>query len=257
MNYKTHYNKLIETRRNLNRSKLKIGQYESHHILPRSMGGTDESFNQVLLTPKEHWIAHLLLSKFTTGQNHYKMNQALVNMGRVISEEKRKTSKLYSNARKVIAKEVSKRHTGTMIVKDLKTDIMIGRVPKDHPKVLSGEWIFFHTGKTRSNEFKNKVSKTVSGEKNGTFTGMTNDDIMNRSVELYEKCGYWTINLLRFYCEYVYNEQVPKSYSGKYRKGLMDIIKNKLVELGATKQQFGSYAKHHTNRIIEDIKNGN
>ena len=44
--------------------------YESHHIIPRSFGGTEE----VLLTAKEHFICHLLLTKMT---DHYKMKYAL------------------------------------------------------------------------------------------------------------------------------------------------------------------------------------
>jgi len=62
--------------------------------------------------------------------------------------------------------------------------------------------------------------------------------------------------MARFYCEYKYDEFIPKSFGGKYRKGLLDVIKNRLIELGATEKQFGTYAKHHTNRIIEEIKNG-
>ena len=37
---------------------------EIHHIIPRSLGGTDSSDNLVTLTLKEHWICHRLLVKF-------------------------------------------------------------------------------------------------------------------------------------------------------------------------------------------------
>lgn len=125
-------------------------------------GGSDESFNLILLTAKEHWLAHLLLAKIATGQNKYKAYQAVINMGRVIPEGRRKTSNLYQLARKKIAEEVSKKHMNTLIVKDAISGIRIGRVSKNHPKVISGEWIFFHNGMTRSDEFKNKVGKSVS-----------------------------------------------------------------------------------------------
>lgn len=36
---------------------------ESHHIIPKSMGGTDESTNLIDLTLREHYIAHKLLFK--------------------------------------------------------------------------------------------------------------------------------------------------------------------------------------------------
>ena len=42
---------------------------ESHHIIPRSMGGSDLSDNLVLLSAREHFICHWLLTKMTT-ENH-------------------------------------------------------------------------------------------------------------------------------------------------------------------------------------------
>ena len=45
------------------RTKDKSNYYESHHILPRSLGGCNEKSNLVLLTAREHFIAHKLLVK--------------------------------------------------------------------------------------------------------------------------------------------------------------------------------------------------
>ena len=59
MNYQDHYNRLIETRKS--RSIVENTCYERHHIIMRSMGGTDDSENIVKLTPREHFIAHWLL----------------------------------------------------------------------------------------------------------------------------------------------------------------------------------------------------
>ena len=36
---------------------------EKHHIIPKSMGGLDTKENLVVLTAREHYIAHLLLTK--------------------------------------------------------------------------------------------------------------------------------------------------------------------------------------------------
>ena len=47
--------------------------YEKHHIIPKSLGGTNDLSNIVNLTPREHLIAHLLLVKFTQGLNRNKM----------------------------------------------------------------------------------------------------------------------------------------------------------------------------------------
>ena len=41
----------------------KNGYIERHHIIPKSMGGSDNSDNLILLTGREHFIAHVLLWK--------------------------------------------------------------------------------------------------------------------------------------------------------------------------------------------------
>jgi hypothetical protein len=48
-------------------SRILKGYKEKHHILPRSVGGTDDKSNLVELTAKEHFIVHMLLCKFTKG----------------------------------------------------------------------------------------------------------------------------------------------------------------------------------------------
>jgi hypothetical protein len=59
MNYLLHYQNLI------NRAKNRIlSEYtESHHIIPRCLGGSDDAENLVKLTPEEHYVAHQLLIK--------------------------------------------------------------------------------------------------------------------------------------------------------------------------------------------------
>lgn len=54
------------------------GYYEIHHILPRSLFPEyqKEQWNLVLLTAREHLICHLLLRKFTIGNDFIKMNRA-------------------------------------------------------------------------------------------------------------------------------------------------------------------------------------
>lgn len=59
MNYKKIYENLIKYRK----TNIPTGYTENHHILPRSMGGSNEADNLVKLTGREHWIAHLLLYK--------------------------------------------------------------------------------------------------------------------------------------------------------------------------------------------------
>lgn len=66
MNYQRIYNQLIERGKKENRKKLKhtnpdFVYYERHHIIPRCLGGSNDKENLVLLTAREHFLAHWLL----------------------------------------------------------------------------------------------------------------------------------------------------------------------------------------------------
>lgn len=94
MNYTKIYNNLIS------RAKAReplSGYKETHHILPRCMGGTDDKENLVDLTGREHFIAHWLLCKIyntaglkrafglmcLTGKNRsYKVSSQLYELGK-------------------------------------------------------------------------------------------------------------------------------------------------------------------------------
>ena len=51
------------------RSK-KDGYFESHHIIPRALGGSNEKSNLVLLTAREHFLIHWLLTKMCINTEH-------------------------------------------------------------------------------------------------------------------------------------------------------------------------------------------
>lgn len=46
---------------------------EKHHIIPKSLGGSNCKNNIVTLLPREHYICHLLLTQMLTGKNRAKM----------------------------------------------------------------------------------------------------------------------------------------------------------------------------------------
>ena len=77
MNYRNLYHRFISSR-----PKRKKAYYstESHHILPRSLGGSNHRSNIIILTPKEHFIAHRILAKMYEGKQKNKMIYALNKM---------------------------------------------------------------------------------------------------------------------------------------------------------------------------------
>lgn len=50
---------------------------EWHHIVPRSLGGSDDKSNLVQLTYREHFLVHWLLTKICLGADRRKMVMAL------------------------------------------------------------------------------------------------------------------------------------------------------------------------------------
>lgn len=74
MDYQKIYNQLCERSQS---RELTPFTYEKHHIIPKSLGGSDRKSNIAILTPREHALAHLLLVKFLTGTDKAKMVFAL------------------------------------------------------------------------------------------------------------------------------------------------------------------------------------
>jgi hypothetical protein len=85
MDYLRIYNELIESGRNVVKIK---GVHETHHILPRSLGGTDDPENLTVLTYKGHIFAHRLLTRILVGEDRVKM---LFGLNKIL---RRKGSKL-------------------------------------------------------------------------------------------------------------------------------------------------------------------
>lgn len=55
-----------------------VSEYsEKHHVLPRCLGGGNEQNNLVILTAREHFIAHAFLARFTKDGDRAKMLHAL------------------------------------------------------------------------------------------------------------------------------------------------------------------------------------
>ena len=71
--YTRWYNTIIEHRQ----SNLAEGYTERHHIVPKSLGGSNDASNLVALTAREHFVCHRLLTKMIAGDNRIKMLRAL------------------------------------------------------------------------------------------------------------------------------------------------------------------------------------
>lgn len=71
--YTKWYDAIVQAAKN--RELLK--NFEKHHIIPKSLGGTNDKENLVKLTMREHFVCHQLLTRMTIDDNRRKMLHAV------------------------------------------------------------------------------------------------------------------------------------------------------------------------------------
>lgn len=91
--YKTYCN-LIEKRL---KDKLVDGYFETHHIIPKCVGGSNKRQNLIRLTAKEHFIAHLLLAEMFRYTPYYGKLLHALNM--MLSTREKTNSRKYEKYR--------------------------------------------------------------------------------------------------------------------------------------------------------------
>lgn len=101
---------------------------EKHHILPRSMGGTNSKDNLIELSLREHYIAHLILWKEYGG----KMAQAFHMMTSDPRFDVRLTSRQFAEIKKDHSELVSERFKGREVSKETRDKISKARLGKNY-----------------------------------------------------------------------------------------------------------------------------
>lgn len=108
--YKKIYYNIVEKRKQFPISKE--NEYcESHHIIPKCLGGTDDSENIVNLTAREHLVVHKLLTKCTEGKAKRSMYWAYHRMIYCNQGNVKITSREYEHFRKTWSKFLSENHS--------------------------------------------------------------------------------------------------------------------------------------------------
>lgn len=113
MNYKRIYKQIIEKRK---LEEPKDTYTENHHIVPRSLGGSDDKDNLVKLTAREHFICHYLLAKMYEKESieWYKMNHAFMMMRcQSITNDRYFNSRLYASLKDNFSSVMSYLQTGS------------------------------------------------------------------------------------------------------------------------------------------------
>lgn len=135
---------------------------ETHHIVPRCMGGTDEPTNLVELTPEEHFVAHQLLIRIYPDIDKLVFAAKMMTIG---NSNHHRGNKLYGWLRRRFIETISKPCSE-------ETKIKIGLANKgkggrnaiyteERRAFVSKQW----TGAIRSEETKAKISEARKGIK--------------------------------------------------------------------------------------------
>ena len=135
------------------------GYTETHHIIPHSLGGSDDPDNLVDLTAREHFICHWLLTKMYTGEARGKMINAMYMMRAESPHQKRYESKItgriYETLREEYSRYISKLNTGRI------------QPPEEKQRQLKAQ-----IGRKRapfSEEWRAKLSAAKSGINNNRY----------------------------------------------------------------------------------------
>ena len=137
--YSKWYDALISKRK---QTKFE-GYGEVHHVIPRCLGGDNSKSNLVKLTPREHFVAHKLLTRMTVGADRRKMLYALK---RTISSKTHEiNSREYDKIRREYSLAVSETLSGRVLSVEHKKNISLA-----------------FSGKPKSESFKQLTSERMS-----------------------------------------------------------------------------------------------
>lgn len=161
-----------------NRAKNRIlTEYtERHHIIPQSLGGSNDKDNLVDLTAREHFICHWLLIKMTEGDNRGKMLYALQGMKAENKYQQRYsstiTARVYERYRIEHAKNHSERMKGkpawnkggVAITEEHRANLRAAALkrPKPTPEAIAKR-LEKVIGQKRSDETRKKMSMAHTG----------------------------------------------------------------------------------------------
>lgn len=159
---KTYYNIISISQ---SRTPLAGAYTEKHHIIPRSLGGSDSANNLTILTAREHLICHKLLVKMTADTCRTKMIHALWAMANLGKNRTRLSSREFQ----LVKEARSKKMRGRIVSAETRQLISMAALGRARSKETKMKISLAHTGVKRkplSEETKKKISDGNKGNRN-------------------------------------------------------------------------------------------
>jgi hypothetical protein len=278
MNYGKIYQELCE--RGRKRTKIRGSNLEKHHVVPTFFfknskrkhrhgdgiyeGDGENVGNVTFLTPREHFIAHLLLCKIWKGTKWEYRCYTSLKMFLIGGEQNKKRSVFDYSSRKYelykIAANtaISNGKTGTIPVKDVNTGERLGIVDLSHPKVISGEWVHITKGIQKTKEQKMLYSKRSLGLENSN-SKYSDDDLFKS----YKKCCYYYNKLVSSSFWASYSEKTglphikfwkPFRYNGRGFLGMQEDLLKTSIKENIDIETFSDYSDHNWRKFVKEEK---
>lgn len=181
--YTNCYYKII----NKAKSRISCGYTENHHIIPDCFfknstrkhnavdgidGDPDSKYNLVLLSAREHFICHLLLTKMLYGKKRSQMSFAfwsMCNRSHTSEENIYKcNSRIYSLSRKLCAIASSELHTGKFVSQETREKISKARTGTKSSEETKKKISDAGKNRRHTKETREKISKSNKGKKSWT-----------------------------------------------------------------------------------------
>ena len=123
-----------------------------HHIIPKCLGGSNASENLVRFTAREHFIAHLLLTKMLNGPSKRKMIFALFRMTSGNNKQQRYNlnNRSYELIKQKMREEIKSQNVGKWLTPAQQ---------KNYYKAMAGK-VPWNKGKNMPEDFGQKISAT-------------------------------------------------------------------------------------------------
>jgi NUMOD3 motif len=187
------------------------GYTERHHIIPKSLGGTNKKDNLVVLSAREHFICHWLLTKMVEGDDLRKMKHAIWRMlvqGRDFQIRYKPNSHTYDSLRKKYG-SLRKGITTPDEVKQKISKANKGRLAgKNNPMY----------GNTHTAESRKKISEKAQGRTPWNL-GVTHTD------EVKQKMSVLALQRTKYNCEYCGVECVKCNYTRWHGANCKSIVR--------------------------------
>ena len=278
---------------------------ELHHIIPRSFGGDDSPENLVRVLPEEHLFLHFLRfkifksfkdlqavkmmlngysnpssenKKLTFNKDSFVLNKHIRVFYALHKQECQKNRKQKGWHTEEGVKRISDSMKGKVVCKDAITGELTGKHDRNHPKILSGEWVQHSRGMVNCIDIKTKQKLFVpkeeyrkhkgewiscsayhhspKGEGNVNYSGVTDEEILELAEKFKEKYKFYpSIALFVLFMRECNFKIVTiadfrfKEYGGG-NKGFINCLKEKGEVIDFRKNNREKYL-----RIQEELKN--